>query len=149
MQEKDLKVFIDVTMNYFDKISGHQAEMAEPYIEFEDPPLLEFSGLIQISGRSHGIVYITTPQAMLKQLLIRLGEPQITDELMGDLVGEIATTISGNVRSVFGETFKISVPTIIGGTNKVMPELPFANFVVPIKWEEFEPFLVIGILEEE
>jgi chemotaxis protein CheX len=149
MTEEDLKVFIDVTMNYFDKISGDQAEMEEPYIIFDDPPFLDYTGLITVSGKSDGVVYVTTPQSMLSDLLMDIGETETSEEIMRDFVGEIATTLSGNVRREFGENFRISIPKTLGGNGKEeRPQMPFATFVVPIKWKTFHPFLVLGVRGE-
>ncbi len=149
MTEEDLKVFIDVTMNYFDKISGDKAEMEDPYIIFEDPPFLDFTGVIKISGKSEGVVYVTTPQGMLANLLEDIGETDRSEEIMRDFVGEIATTVSGNVRKQFGKGFRISIPTTLGSNGGDKPILPFANFVVPIKWKDFHPFLVLGVRNED
>lgn len=149
MTEEDLKVFIDVTMNYFEKISGDQAEMEEPFISFDVPPVLDYTGLIRVSGKGEGVFYVTTQQSMLMQLLKEIGEMDTSEEIMRDFVGEIATTLSGNVRRVFGEHFKISIPETVGGTQVDMPELPFANFVVPIRWKSFQPYLVLGLNEQD
>ncbi len=149
MTEEDLKVFVDVTMNYFDKISGDQARMAEPYISFEPPPLLDYTGMIEIAGKGEGIFYITTEPAMLHDLLLRIGESDTSEETLLDYVGEIATTLSGNVRKQFGGSFRISVPVTVGGSKKEHPDLPFANFVVPIQWKDFNPFMVIGMTADE
>jgi chemotaxis protein CheX len=149
MKETDLKVFIDVTMNYFVKISGDQAIMGEPFISFDDPPLLDFTGLIEVSGSSEGVFYVTTPQSMLAKLLADIGETDTSEEILKDFVGEIATTLSGNVRRVFGENFRISVPTTLGAINGSRPDLPFANFVVPIQWKEFKPYMVLGVTQDD
>jgi chemotaxis protein CheX len=149
MTENDLKVFIDVTMNYFEKISGAQAAMEEPFISFDLPPILDYTGVIRVSGKGEGVFYVTTQQSMLAQLLKEIGELDTSEEIMRDFVGEIATTLSGNARREFGEHFKISVPETVGGSQGDMPELPFANFVVPIRWKDYNPYLVLGINEEE
>ena len=39
----------------------------------------------------------------------------MSEELLVDLVGEVANTISGNARYVFGKDFMISVPVVIEG----------------------------------
>lgn len=148
MTESDLKVFIDVTMNYFEKISGDQAAMEEPFISFDEPPLLDYTGVIRVSGRGEGVFYVTTQQSMLAQLLKEIGEMDTSEEIMRDFVGEIATTLSGNVRREFGEHFKISVPQTLGGREEDVPDLPFANFVVPIRWKTYQPYLVLGINED-
>ncbi len=149
MTENDLKVFIDVTMNYFEKISGDQAAMEEPFISFDEPPVLDYTGVIRVSGKGEGVFYVTTQQSMLTQLLKEIGEVDTSDEIMKDFVGEIATTLSGNARRVFGENFRISTPQTVGGSLLNVPDLPFANFVVPIRWKNYQPYLVLGLNEVE
>ena len=72
-------------------------------------------GIIGISGNNSGIVYFTAPRILLAHMLESIKEPDLSEDNMTDLVGEVANTIAGNARSEFGEQFQISVPIVIRG----------------------------------
>jgi chemotaxis protein CheX len=61
-----------------------------------------------------------------------------------DLVGEIANTISGNVREAYGSDFLISVPVIIEGKKREIA-LPgnVPTFVIPLMWRHHKLYLVV------
>lgn len=145
MNETDLHFFIDSTVNYFEEITGEQAVTGIPYLKGKEPVVLDFSGIIGISGKRKGCVYITTSRDMLKNLAtIILEDHEATLETVKDLTGEIANTISGNVREAYGSSFMISVPVVIEGRAKDI-RLPenVQTFVIPITWKEFKSFLVV------
>jgi len=82
---------------------------------------------------------------MLKSLAsIILDDNEATLETVKDLTGEIANTISGNVREAYGSSFMISVPVVVEGRAKDirLPEQVQA-FVIPITWQENKSFLVV------
>ncbi|UCF65459.1 MAG: chemotaxis protein CheX [bacterium] len=99
MNETDLHFFIDSTVNYFEEITGEQAITGIPYLKGREPVVLDYSGIIGISGKRKGCIYITTTKEMLKNIAaIILDDNEATVETVKDLTGEIANTISGNVR---------------------------------------------------
>ena len=73
-----------------------------------------------------------------------LGLKTVGKEDIKDLVGEIANTISGNVRQAYGSDFMISVPVVIEGKAKDI-KLPenIQSFVIPITWKDYKSFLVV------
>lgn len=145
MNETDLHFFIDSTMNYFEEVTNEKASAGIPYIKDEEPVVLEYTGIIGISGKRKGSVYITTNEAMLKEIAhIILGLDDIQGDDVKDLVGEIANTISGNVRQAYGSDFMISVPVVVEGKAKdiKMPD-NMQSFVVPLTWKEHKSFLVV------
>jgi chemotaxis protein CheX len=75
---------------------------------------------------------------------IILGLDNVNKEDLKDLVGEIANTISGNVRQAYGSDFMISVPVVVEGQAKDI-KLPdnIQSFVVPLTWREHKTFLVV------
>ena len=96
MNESDLHFFIDSTINYFDEVTGEQAVTGIPYLKGKEPIVLDYSGIIGISGKRKGCVYITTTREMLESLAkIILGQENASNETVKDLTGEIANTISG------------------------------------------------------
>jgi chemotaxis protein CheX len=145
MNETDLHFFIDSTMNYFEEITNEKASAGIPYIKDDAPVVLEYTGIIGISGKRKGSIYITTTEKMLKEIaLIILGLDEVDKADIKDLVGEIANTISGNVRQAYGSDFMISVPVVVEGQAKdiKMPD-NIQSFVVPLNWRENKSFLVV------
>ena len=145
MNETDLHFFIDSTVNYFEEITGEQAITGIPYLKGREPVVLDYSGIIGISGKRKGCIYITTTKEMLKKIAtIILDDTEATVETVKDLTGEIANTISGNVREAYGSSFMISVPVVIEGRAKDI-RLPdeVQAFVIPITWKEFKSYLVV------
>ncbi|MBD3225268.1 MAG: chemotaxis protein CheX [Caldithrix sp.] len=145
MHETDLHFFIDSTNNYFKEITGVKAETGIPYIKGKDPIVLEYTGIIGISGKRKGSVYITADSDMLGELsTIILGSKTQDPEMHKDLIGEIANTISGNVREAYGADFLISVPVVVKGFAEdiKLPE-DIQSFVIPLNWQNYKAFLVV------
>jgi chemotaxis protein CheX len=145
MNETDLHFFIDSTLNYFEEVTNEKATAGIPYIKDESPVVLEYTGIIGISGKRKGSIYITTAESMLTEVAhIILGLDNVRKEDIKDLVGEIANTISGNVRQAYGSDFMISVPVVVEGQAKDI-KLPdnIQSFVVPLTWREHKTFLVV------
>ena len=145
MNETDLHFFIDSTVNYFNEVTNEKATAGIPFIKDEDPVVLEYTGIIGISGKRKGSVYVTASDEMLRSIAkLILGQDVIEKSDIKDLVGEIANTISGNVRQAYGSSFMISVPVVIEGKAKDI-KLPdnIQSFVIPITWQEFKSFLVV------
>ena len=145
MNETDLHFFIDSTINYFDEVTNEKAVTGIPYIKDEEPLVLEYTGIIGISGKRKGSIYITTSEGMLQELAkLILGHSQVGSEDIKDLVGEIANTISGNVRQAYGSDFMISVPVVIEGKAKdiKLPE-DIKSFVIPLTWHNHKSYLVV------
>ena len=145
MKDTDLHFFIDSTLNYFEEITNEKAVTGIPYLKEEEPVVLNYTGIIGISGKRKGSIYITTTGDMLKTLakiILNLDDIGVDD--VKDLVGEIANTISGNVRQAYGSDFMISVPVIVEGKAKdiKMPD-DVQSFVIPITWKEHQFYLVV------
>jgi len=145
MKETDLHFFIDSILNYFKEVTGEDASTGIPYIKGDEPIVMEYTGIIGISGKRKGSVYYTSNKAMLIELgKIILGTEDFGSDEIKDLVGEIANTISGNVRQAYGSDFMISVPVVVEGEAKDI-KLPheLQTFVIPLTWSNFESFLVV------
>ena len=116
MDEEELRAFIEIVKQYFERQTGRLPELGNPYLG--DPaalPMYDFTGVIGISGARPGCVYFTAHRDLLRELLLHVGESTLSDENLSDLVGEVANTISGNARRVFGPEFMISVPVVVAG----------------------------------
>ena len=145
MNETDLHFFIDSTVNYFEEVTNEKASAGIPYMKDEEPVVLEYTGIIGISGKRKGSVYVTSSEMMLSDIAKSiLGLKTVGKEDIKDLVGEIANTISGNVRQAYGSDFMISVPVVIEGKAKDI-KLPenIQSFVIPITWKDYKSFLVV------
>jgi chemotaxis protein CheX len=145
MNETDLHFFIDSTVNYFEEVTNEKATAGIPYIKDDEPVVLEYTGIIGISGKRKGSIYVTSSETMLSSIAkVILGLDEIGKDDIKDLVGEIANTISGNVRQAYGSDFMISVPVVVEGKAKDI-KLPdnIQSFVIPITWKEFKSFLVV------
>lgn len=147
MKESELREFIDVVVNYFQEVTGESVEMGMPYIKESKSIVLDYTGVIGISGTRKGAIYLTASKEMLKEVAsIILGTNDVDDECAIDMVGEITNTIAGNVRENFGSSFMISVPIILKGSPEdVIFKLQPPVFIIPIKWRTFSSYLVVGL----
>lgn len=147
MDEKELRVFIDIVSQYFERQTSRVPEMGSPYLgEPNALPIHDFTGVIGISGERQGCVYFTARRELLRQLLLHVGETDISDSNLSDLVGEVANTISGNARRHFGPDFMISVPVVVDGNAKAI-QVPrtVKAYVLPLRWHKLEATLVVSL----
>jgi chemotaxis protein CheX len=145
MSDLELTTFVEGTTHYFEATANQAATVGSPYlVQNGKPTVHEFTGMISIAGKRRGVVYFTASRPMLTVLLMRMGETELTEENMADLVGEVANTISGNARRDFGKDFMISVPQVIAGdTDRVVTPDNARSFVIPINWRSHAAQLVI------
>ncbi|GAA5183421.1 hypothetical protein GCM10025771_34970 [Niveibacterium umoris] len=147
MDEQQLRVFIDIVTQYFERQTGKAPEVGSPYLgEASALPIYDFTGVIGISGERQGCVYVTAHRDLLRQLLLHVGESDVSDTNLCDLVGEVANTISGNARRFFGPDFMISVPVIVSGNAKAI-QVPKSvkAYILPLRWHKFEAALVVSL----
>lgn len=146
MKAEKLNVFINSVVAFFKQIGDNLEEISTPYINSNLTPVAyDFTGIITISGQFEGSVYVSAPSAMLRRLLIVMGEPDSTSlHLLKDLIGEIANTVSGNARSEFGSQFIISPPILTDGVPSptYLPKEK-NSYVIPFFWNGHQG--VIGI----
>ena len=147
MDEKALRIFIDIVSQYFERQTGRLPEVGSPYLgEQSALPIYDFTGVIGISGERQGCVYVTANRELLRQLLLHVGESDVSDDNLSDLVGEIANTISGNARRHFGPDFMISVPVIVAGNARAI-QVPRSvkAYILPLRWHKLEAALVVSL----
>jgi len=145
MESNEITEFVDTTITFFTEISGEPAKCGIPFVKNNDPVVLQFTGLIGITGKRKGSIYYTAGKDQLEALAkIMLDLTEVSNEDMKDLVGEVANTVSGNLRQSFGSDFQISVPVVVEGPAKdiKMPK-DIDTYVLPINWRDFESFLVV------
>lgn len=145
IKEDSMQVFIDGVNRFFNEVNNINAEVGTPYlVENNTPKALDYTGIIGVSGYYKGCVYFTAPKVLLKHVLMSIGESDITEASMRDLVGEIANTISGNARSEYGENFMISVPIVIQGIpGEIYLPKDARSYVIPIVWNKYTAAIVI------
>jgi len=145
MKDSEIKVFVEGVERYFMTVSEQEAVVSAPYLtDPQDIPSKDFTGIIGVSGERKGCVYVSAPRVLLHHLLLSLGETNIDDELLSDLVGEVANTVSGNVREQFGAGFMISIPVVIRGRpEKVHLPKKARAFIVPFRWRNYPGELVV------
>jgi len=145
MSEEMLQVFIDGALRYFQHTNDSDVKMGIPYlVDNTHPTAFDYTGIIGVSGPKKGCVYFSAPRILLKHLLYSIGEMDTSDEQIIDLIGEVANTISGNARGVFGKSFMISVPLVIQGAPDHL-HLPreSRSYVIPVYWKSYSAMVVI------
>jgi chemotaxis protein CheX len=144
LKEAEIRTFVDGTTNFFVTSSQQAASVGSPYLVTDGKPgTYEYTGVIGISGSRKGIVYFTARRAMLTVLLMRMHETDSSEEIIKDLVGEVANTISGNARRDFGKNFIISVPTVIANELDKVIAPHSRSYVIPINWRTHSAKLVV------
>lgn len=147
MDETQLKVFVGIVQRHFEKITGKAAEVGTPFLgQPKELPIHDFTGVIGISGSQRGCVYFSAPAQMLKELLLRAGETDLSEDNFADLTGEIANTISGNARREFGSEFLISVPVVVRGSGQhITVPKDVRAYVIPLRWHKIAASLVVSV----
>jgi len=145
MNDSEIKYVIETTINFFSEITGKTAVCGIPSIKNGKNFVMEYTGIIGISGKRKGSIFFTANEKMLYALAHFMLEPETpTKSDIKDLVGEIANTISGNLRKSFGVDFMISVPvTIEGAIRDIKLPNTIESYIIPIKWNNFKSYLVI------
>lgn len=147
MDEKRVQIFVDGARDYFAGVSSTPAEVGAPYLsESIENDLLDYTGIIGITGLCRGRLYFSAPSAMLRHLLATLGEVRVDNVYMADMVGEAANTLSGNSRRELGQDFVISPPTVVEGipTGDQLPR-SLRSLVIPITWLQYRASLVLSV----
>jgi chemotaxis protein CheX len=147
MNEKDVKAIIDATTSYFEQYGTVHAQVGVPYIKGDKTILLDYTGIIGISGIRKGVIYITTTKKMLEELIKAVSGIQSfgTAEII-DMSGELANTISGNIQKVFGSHFMISAPSVVQGKpNDITIHLTNPTYIIPVTWNSEEFFITISL----
>lgn len=148
MTEPELRVFVAIVKHYFEQQTGIAAEVYTPFLANPDAlPVLDYTGVIGISGNRQGCVYFTAPAELLRLILSRSGETDLSPRNLADLAGEIGNTISGNARRQFGNEFLISVPLVVQGRDQTI-SLPkgVKAYVIPFCWQHHDASLVVSVV---
>ena len=153
MKDFQIQIFVQSITNYFDKITDTAAETGVPFLKEEEKNILmEYTGVIGISGKIKGAVYFTADDNFLSELLecITPGAEK-SNENLADIAGELANTISGNAQEILGRGFHISVPIIFSksdSTEQSSLKIKASTFVIPLRWKSHKAFLAVGLEKE-
>ncbi len=150
MDQEKLQIFIMSISEYFKKITGLSIETGVPFFKEEGKNvLLNYTGVIGISGKMKGAVYITAGEKFFSDLLEKIMPGMAkTDKRLSGMAGELANTIAGNAQKTLGKEFLISIPMILtnsGDSSNNTFELQAPTFIIPLKWLDNEAFLVVGL----
>lgn len=151
MKVEKLNVFMQSVVAFFSQIGEQLTDIDTPYLNSNLNPLVyDYTGLITITGSTSGLVYVSAPTVMLRDILKVLDEPEESIAMLRDLVGEIANTVSGNARTEFGSNFIISPPKVVDGvpSSQYLPKEK-RSYVIPFHWHEHQGVIGICIWRSE
>lgn len=138
MKEKKIQSFVEIVKRYFSQFPDDELVVDTPYLSKEQQPrVYDYTGVIGISGVMRGVVYVSASKELLLVLLQDMNETNTSEQMLTDLVGEIANTVAGNARSEFGSEFHISIPLVFKGVPEgvVLPKEE-RSFIIPIIWRQ-------------
>lgn len=147
MQDNELKIFVEGVANFFNRLGSEAVTIGVPYVKEGNQFIGEMTGIIGLTGKRKGGIFITCPTVMVDDVIrAYTGTEDKSPEGRKDMIGEIANTISGNASDAFGNDFQISVPVVISGKPDGV-DLPtrLPTFVVPIQWQGHKAYLVVGV----
>lgn len=146
MNVDQLRLFKRITLDYFAKLAPEeQPHLREPHLHFGRPEMLDYTSLIEIAGEYEGCIYLTSPAAMLGDVLEINGELRATPERLKDMCQEFSNVLSGNASKAFGGNWRISVPRSLTRAEVEALDLPESTFVMPIDWRDNQSLLVVGL----
>ena len=143
--EADLQVFTDSVTRYFSHTTADAADVEPPFVKADEDVLLDYTGIIGISGQVKGAIYFSAEEELLSNLLhaTGMGDNTRDEDVLRDLVGEVANTMSGSARQHFGSNFLVSVPIVLSrGQNFRLPDYLLSH-VIPITWRGFRANLIV------
>lgn len=148
LRTEDIEVFSEAITHFFTTSTGEPAQVRSAYLIEPGAPLPpeEFTGLIEVSGDFLGSICFSAPRALLSHLLLKMGESVFTDDRHGDIVGEIANTLSGRARRHFGEGLQIAPPRALDAASS-LPAIPpgCRPYAIPLCWHGYEARLMVQL----
>jgi hypothetical protein len=147
MNSEELKIFQNITFDYFAKMAPDAAPPAleEAYLLFEKPILLDYTSLVTIAGAYEGCLCLTVSAGLVGRLLQLHGEPKDEEAVRLDMCRELSNILSGNANRAFGENWSISVPQTYPSDGAEGRNFPGCTFVMPFSWNGSAGCLVIGL----
>jgi len=143
--------FIEAVTGAFEQMFELQPRAMTPYLAKKEEILdWDISGIIGIAGEARGMVVLSFPAALAKDLTGMLtGSPKETmDEDVTDTVGEVVNIIAGNAKKGLEEfRLLISLPTIVQGPHHQVtwPSGPIPIITVPFSTTRGDFSLSVGL----
>jgi chemotaxis protein CheX len=137
--------FVNSVMHYFETAVQQPAACGIPHLALRhSPDLSDYTGIVRISGRTDGVVFFTAPKSMLCVMLMCMQDTDLSHDHLCDLVGEIATTLSGDARRIFRHQFSVSTPSVLHDRDTPMVYPSNSRpIVIPIAWRSYQARLVV------
>ncbi|MCD6319998.1 MAG: chemotaxis protein CheX [Candidatus Desulfofervidaceae bacterium] len=120
-----INAFIDATKEVLTMMVGIEVEKKELLLKNKKDKIwgdvssvIGFTGVTKLNGDINGSVALTLPMDLAKKLIaamLVMDESELQEDDIYDGVGELINMISGDAKSKYGNTFKISLPTVITG----------------------------------
>lgn len=147
MKEEKLKVFIDSIVNYFKHTNDPLVKVGSPFlIENLNQIKGDYTGSIAISGAYEGACHFTAPTALVRHLILSIGETDTSERMIEDTIGEVANTLSGNARRELGQQFIISTPIVSKGIPKDLNNDTNSRiYAIPINWKSYKATLGVHL----
>jgi len=142
----ELELFVESVRQYFKVLTRHEPQITSAYLATGELQGYDYNGIVTFSGAYNGHVIVSTPGALLKELLLLQGETELSQPNLLDAVGEIANTLGGNARKTLGSALQISVPLKLHGSTGVQARVRKHPYVVTLKWNR-QPAVVCIDLE--
>jgi len=146
LTEDDLRLFVDAVKHYLQATSRQEPEITSAFLGDARVTGHEFNGIVSFMGGYSGQILVSMPQAMLRELLVLQHERDFSEANLLDAVGEVANTLAGNARKVFGPELDISVPTRLRGAHGITARVRQRPYVITFRWHH-HPALVCVDLE--
>jgi len=147
MKDAEVKTFVEGVVRYFEAVTKTPATVGIPYIKGAEHEIEEITGIIGLTGKKKGGIFITCPREMVAAMVTDyLGQENPPLATIKDLAGEMANTVAGNASNAFGSDFQISVPVVLVGKPQQI-DLParVPTFIIPITWKSYKAFLAVGV----
>ena len=143
--------FIEAVEGAFDQLFHLQPQALTPYLVRKEEILdWDISGIIGIAGEAKGLVVLSFPSALARDLTTQLtGEPkEELDEDVTDTVGELVNIIAGNAKKGLEEfRLLISLPSIVQGHSHQVtwPSGPVPIITIPFSTPRGHFSLSVGL----
>ena len=151
IDEDTARFFVWAVWNFFTTSTNIEAQVGAPFL-CEAYDHHDYTGIIGVSGNRKGTLFFTIGRDCMTELIERgcqhikrdTLDEETYEELVKDYTGEIANTVSGNVRNYLGEHFLISVPVVMAQPGeKIEPIGDQQGIVFPITWMEHNCSLIL------
>jgi chemotaxis protein CheX len=141
----EFDIFNKAIQEYFVRITYEPCSVGNGFMIFDKPVILQYTGIIYLSGLKKGVIYFTADLKMLHELAqLILGTKTVARDVVISLTGEITNTISGNTRQKYGSKLEISLPQVLA-KREAAKRLAFylPAYIIPIHWQSHHSYLTI------